>query len=54
MLLLAKAFLSIALWRKTPARLPASPLLLVLTGCAAALTEVLLSSLVGQRLLVQS
>jgi hypothetical protein len=41
MLLLAKAFLSIALWRKTPACLPASLLLLVLTGCAAALTEVL-------------
>jgi len=41
MLLLAKAFLDIALWRKTPACLPASLLLLVLTGCAAALTEVL-------------
>jgi hypothetical protein len=41
MLLLAKAFLDIAFWRQSPACLPASLLLLVLTGCAAALTEVL-------------
>ena len=41
MLLLAKAFLDIALRRQTPACLPASLLLLVLAGCAVALTEVL-------------
>lgn len=41
MLLLAKAFLDIALRRKTPAYLPASLFLLVLVACAAALTEVL-------------
>jgi hypothetical protein len=41
MLLLAKAFLDIALRRQTPAYLPASLLLLVLAGCATALTEVL-------------
>jgi hypothetical protein len=41
MLRLAKAFLSIALWRQTPADLPASLFLLVLTACAAGLMEVL-------------
>jgi hypothetical protein len=41
MLLLAKAFLDIALRRQTPASLPASLLLLMLAACAAALTEVL-------------
>ena len=41
MLLIAKAFLDIALRRQTPACLPASLLLLVLAGCAVALTEVL-------------
>src|ERR1700723_3137214 len=41
MLLLAKAFLDIALRRQTPAYLPASLLLLVLAACAAALVEVL-------------
>jgi hypothetical protein len=41
MLLLAKAFLDIALRRQTPASLPASLLLLVLAACAAALTETL-------------
>ncbi|HMI73236.1 MAG TPA: hypothetical protein VK495_00940 [Steroidobacteraceae bacterium] len=41
MLRLAKAFLDIALWRQTPAHLPASRFLLVLTACAAALLEVL-------------
>jgi hypothetical protein len=41
MLLLAKAFLDIALRRQTPAYLPASLFLLVLAACAAALTEVL-------------
>jgi len=41
MLLLAKAFLDIALRRQTPANLPASLLLLVLAACAAALAEVL-------------
>jgi hypothetical protein len=41
MLRLAKAFLSIALWRETPAHLPASLFLLVLTACAAGLMEVL-------------
>jgi len=38
---LAKAFLNIALWRQTPADLPASVLLLALAVGAAALTEVL-------------
>jgi hypothetical protein len=41
MLRLAKAFLDIALWRQTPAHLPASLLLLALVACAAALMEVL-------------
>ena len=41
MLRLAKAFLDIALWRRTPARLPASLFLLALTACAAGLMEVL-------------
>ncbi|HXA99805.1 MAG TPA: hypothetical protein VNW05_04710 [Steroidobacteraceae bacterium] len=41
MLLLAKAFLDIALRRQTPAYLPASLFLLVLVACVAALTEVL-------------
>jgi hypothetical protein len=41
MLPLAKAFLSIALWRQTPAQLPASRLLLALVIGAAALMEVL-------------
>jgi hypothetical protein len=41
MLRLAKAFLSIALWRQTPAHLPASLFLLALTACAAGLMEVL-------------
>jgi hypothetical protein len=41
MLRLAKAFLSIALWRQTPASLPASQFLLALVACAAALMEVL-------------
>src|ERR1700753_21155 len=40
MLRLAKAFLDIALWRQTPAHLPASALLLALTAFAAALIEV--------------
>jgi hypothetical protein len=40
MLRLAKAFLSIALWRQTPACLPASQFLLALVACAAALMEV--------------
>jgi hypothetical protein len=40
MLRLAKAFLDIALWRRTPAHLPASVLLLTLTAIAAALVEV--------------
>jgi hypothetical protein len=40
MLRLAKAFLNIALWRQTPADLPASVLLLALAAIAAALTEV--------------
>jgi hypothetical protein len=40
MLLLAKAFLDIALRRQTPANLPASVLLLALVACVAALTEV--------------
>jgi hypothetical protein len=38
---LAKAFLDIALWRRTPAHLPASLLLLALTAFAAGLMEVL-------------
>jgi hypothetical protein len=41
MLRLAKAFIDIALWRQTPAHLPASRFLLALTACAAALMEVL-------------
>jgi hypothetical protein len=41
MLKLAKAFWDIALWRRTPAQLPASILLLVLVSAAAALLEVL-------------
>jgi len=41
MLRLAKAFLDIALWRQTPAHLPASLFLLALTACAAGLMEVL-------------
>ncbi|MDP9088818.1 MAG: hypothetical protein M3O26_08785 [Pseudomonadota bacterium] len=41
MLRLAKAFLDIALWRQTPAHLPASRLLLALVIGAAALMEVL-------------
>jgi len=41
MLRLAKAFWDIALWRQTPARLPASLLLLGLVAAAAALLEVL-------------
>jgi hypothetical protein len=41
MLLLAKAFWDIALWRRTPAQLPASVFLLVLVAAAAALLEVL-------------
>jgi hypothetical protein len=41
MLRLAKAFLDIALWRKSPAILPASIFLLVLVACAAVLLEVL-------------
>jgi hypothetical protein len=41
MLRLAKAFLDIALWRQTPAHLPASVLLLTLAAIAAALAEVL-------------
>jgi hypothetical protein len=41
MLRLAKAFIDIALWRRTPAHLPASRFLLALTACAAALMEVL-------------
>ncbi len=41
MLRLAKAFLSIALWRQTPAHLPASLFLLALTACAAGLMELL-------------
>jgi len=40
MLRLAKAFLNIALWRQTPAHLPASLFLLALTACAAGLMEV--------------
>ena len=41
MLRLAKAFLDIALWRRTPAELPASVFLLTLAAIAASLTEVL-------------
>jgi hypothetical protein len=41
MLRLAKAFLDIALWRRTPAQLPASMFLLTLVAIAAALLEVL-------------
>jgi hypothetical protein len=40
MLRLAKAFLDIALWRRSPAQLPASLFLLALVSCAAALLEV--------------
>jgi hypothetical protein len=40
MLRLAKAFLDIALWRRTPAHLPASALLLALVALSAALLEV--------------
>jgi hypothetical protein len=40
MLLLAKAFWDIALWRRTPAQLPASTLLLALVASAAAVLEV--------------
>jgi hypothetical protein len=41
MLRLAKAFWDIALWRRTPAQLPASLFLLTLVAAAAALLEVL-------------
>src|SRR6202140_1903107 len=41
MLRLAKAFWEIALWRRTPAQLPASLFLLTLVAAAAALLEVL-------------
>jgi hypothetical protein len=41
MLRLAKAFWDIALWRRTPAQLPASLFLLALVAVAAALIEVL-------------
>jgi hypothetical protein len=41
MLRLAKAFWDIALWRRTPAQLPASSFLLALVAVAAALIEVL-------------
>src|SRR5271169_4443478 len=41
MLRLAKAFWDIALWKRTPAQLPASPLLLALVASAAAVLEVL-------------
>jgi hypothetical protein len=41
MLRLAKAFLDIALWRRTPSHLPASLFLLALTAGAAGLMEVL-------------
>jgi hypothetical protein len=37
---LAKAFIDIALWRQTPAHLPASRLLLAIVAAAAALLEV--------------
>jgi hypothetical protein len=42
---LLKAFLDIALWRKTPAVLPASTFLLVLAAIAAALVEAMGDSL---------
>jgi hypothetical protein len=42
---LVKAFLDIALWRKTPAALPASTFLLALVAIAAALVEALGDSL---------
>jgi hypothetical protein len=45
MLRLAKAFWDIALWRKTPAQLPASVFLLGLVAAVAALLEVLSSLL---------
>jgi hypothetical protein len=38
---LVKAFLDIALWRKTPAALPASAFLLALAAVAAAVVEAL-------------
>jgi hypothetical protein len=41
MLRFAKAFLDIALWRRSPAQLPASVLLLCLVAAAAALLEVI-------------
>jgi hypothetical protein len=41
MLRLAKAFWDLALWRRTPAQLPASLFLLTLVAAAAALLEVL-------------
>jgi hypothetical protein len=41
MLLLAKAFWDIALWRRTPAQLPSSLFLLALVAAAEALLEVL-------------
>jgi hypothetical protein len=41
MLRLAKAFWDIALWRKSPAQLPASVFLLCLVAAAAALLEVI-------------
>jgi len=41
MLRLAKAFLDIALWRKSPAQLPASVFLLCLVAAAAAILEVI-------------
>jgi hypothetical protein len=41
MLRLAKAFLDIALWRQTPAHLPASVFLLAIVACIAALLELL-------------
>jgi|SRR5271156_2034521 len=41
MLRLAKAFLDIALWKQTPAHLPASALLLALVICAEVVMEVL-------------
>src|SRR5271166_4794238 len=41
MLRFAKAFLDIALWRKSPAHLPASAFLLMLVAAAVALLEVL-------------
>lgn len=41
MLRFAKAFLDIALWRKSPAHLPASAFLLMLVSAAVALLEIL-------------